>query len=173
MKESTSFKDVVKRVLVTEKPVVKTPLPTPKKKHRSKYIEEAIGTYDSSNYSPGNLTPASNKGGWATGMPPFSKYTTDKESGQVDMRDIGKAESIKAKDVQRAPYPLETVLDFIAHSGEDLNNAKGLIEVSLRKNDVSLTPEQKNVLKNIWQILSSSLGNIVKAAKSIGTIKLS
>ena len=166
MNESNSFKDAVKRILVSERKKVK-PIPKPKRKHTSNYVSEAMGGKG----MPGSITPASYAGG-STGMPPFSKATTDTSTGGVDMRDIGKDEDKKAKSTSRKPYPLETVIDFIAHSGEDLQNAQGMIEVSLRKNDVSLTEEQKKVLKDVQQTISSSLGNICKAAKSLNSINL-
>jgi hypothetical protein len=167
MNESNSFKDAVKRVLTTEKKKP-APIPKPKKKKTSSYVSEALN----SNSMPDTITPSSYAGG-VKGMPPFAKYTTNTEAGSVDMRDIGKAEDDKAKSVQRKPYPLEKVLNFIATSGESLQNAQSMIEISLRKNDVSLTPEQKKRLQDTQQTIKSSLGNISKAAKTINSINLS
>jgi len=164
--ESNSFKDAVKRVLTTEKKKVVF-IPTPKKKKRSSYVSEALN----SNSMPDTITPASYSGG-PKGMPPFAKYTTDSKTGAIDMRDIGREEDFKAKAEGRKPYPLETVLDFIASSGEALQTAQAIIETSLRKNDVSLTPAQKKLLKEIEQTIKSSLGNISKAAMSINTITI-
>ena len=164
--ESNSFKDAVRKVLTTEKKKVVS-IPTPKKKKRSSYVSEALN----SNSMPNSITPASYAGG-PKGMPPFAKYTTDTKKGSIDMLDIGREEDYKAKSTNRKPYPLETVLDFIASSGDALQNAQSIIETSLRKNDVSLTPVQKGLLKDIEQTIKSSLGNISKAAMAINTINI-
>jgi len=161
MKESISFQDALKRVLVPEQK--KKVVPKPIRKKRSNYVSEAMGTS-----SPTTTT----QNGSGQGLPPFSKASADNKQAGIDMRDIGKEEDKLAKSHGKMPYPLETVLDFIAHSGEDLQNAQRMIETSLRKNDVSLTPEQKKVLKDAEQTIKSSLGNIGKAAKSINSIKL-
>jgi len=164
MNESNSFQDVLRRVLVPEKKVV--PTPKPKRKVRSAYVSEAMGTS-----SPTNVT-ASTQAGGAQGLPPFSKASADSRSSSIDMRDIGRDEDRKAKEHKGKPYPLDTIMDLIAHSGEDLTNAKTMIEISLSKNNVSLTPEQKNILKDAHQTIKSSLGNIGKAAKSINSITI-
>ena len=88
----------------------------------------------------------------------------------IDMRDIGKQEDVLAKSGKNLPYPLDTVVDFIAKAGANLINAQGLIETSLRKNDVSLPKGQKKVLKDANQNIKSSLGNVERAAKAIKTI---
>lgn len=168
MKESNSFQDVLKQVLVPEKKI--TPVPKPKRKKRSNYVSEAIHGGNTS--SPTSVSVQGARLGGTQGMPPFSKYTADTTSGHIDMRDIGKAEDDKAKSNNRKPYPLETVLDYIAHSGEDLQNAQSMIELSLKKN-ISLSDSQKETLKKIKQTLSSSLGNIGKAAKFLNSINLS
>ena len=161
MNESKSFQDALKRVLVPEQK--KKRIPKPIRKKRSNYVSEAMGTS-----SPTTTTQT----GGSQGLPPFSKASADSKQAGIDMRDIGKEEDKLAKNHGSRPYPLDTVLDFIAHSGEDLQNAQRMIETSLRKNDISLTPEQKKVLKDAEQNIKSSLGNIGKAAKSINTIKL-
>lgn len=167
MTQSNSFEDAVKRVLVTEKKKEKT-IPRPRRRVRKpSCISEALN----SNSMPNSITPASYSGG-PKGMPPFSKYTTDTERGSIDMRDIGRAEEEKARDHGIKPYPLDKVLDFIASSGEALKNAQSLIEMSLRKNGVSLSPEQKKMLQDAQQTVKSSLGNISRAAKSISSINL-
>jgi len=169
MKESTSFKDAVKRVLVSEDKKPKK-LPKAKKRCRSNYVAEAM--YKG---APGHVTPAaasSSQSGGSKGMPPFAKASADGTTASVDMRDIGKQEDNKAKSHGAMPYPLDTVLDFIAHSGEDLVNALSMIDMSLRKNNVSLTSDQKELLKAAQQTLSSSKGNLSKAAKAINSIKL-
>jgi hypothetical protein len=161
---SNSFQDALKKVLVPEKKVAK-PLPKLKKvKKRSNYVSEAMN----SSSSPTTTTATA---GGAAGMPPFSKYSTDANAGSVDMRDIGKQEDYKAKDNNKKPYPLETVLDFIAHSGEDLQNAHNLVIQALKINPM-ITDEQKKVLKDAQQAISSSLGNVDKSAKLINSIEI-
>jgi hypothetical protein len=160
MQESNSFKDALKRVLVPEEKVA--PVPTVKRKKAKKsYVAEAIGTL-----SPTSTT----QNGAAQGLPPFSRASADHKHSGIDMRDIGKEEDKISKDHGKAPYPLETVLDFIAHSGEDLQNAQNLVDSALRKNNVSLTTEQQKVLRHALQAIKSSLGNIDKAASWITSI---
>jgi len=152
MLEKSTFQDFVKDVLVTEVKV-KKPSVTPKKKQRSSYVSEAMGE---GNDMPGAIT----------------KHSTDGVIGSVDMRDIGKQEDDKAKSTSTKPYPLSTVLDFIAQSGENLQNAQSMVEISLSKNNVTLSSAQKKVLKDVQQTIKSSLGNICKAAKAINSITL-
>lgn len=166
MNECNSFEEAVKRVLVIEKKPYKIPLKI-KRKRACTYVSEAMGNTN----VPGAITPASYAGG-IKGIPPFSKASTDDNVSSIDMRDIGREESRVAKSTNRKPYPLETIIDFIASSGESLRNAQSMIQTSLKKNNVSLTQEQKKVLEDAQQNISTSLGNICKAAKSINTINI-
>ena len=161
MKESKSFQDALKRVLVPEQK--KKPVPKPIRKKRSNYVSEAMGTS-----SPTTTT----QNGAAQGLPPFSKASADNKQAGVDMRDIGNIESAKAKDHTNKPFPLNHVMDLIAHSGEDLQQAQSMLELTLKKNNVSVSDEQKKILQGAYQALKSSLGNIVKAAQSIDTVNI-
>jgi hypothetical protein len=169
MTDRNSFQDFLKEVLVTEKKVVKK---TPKAKKpvkkikRTKYVSEALA----GNSMPGSVSPAGNSGG-STGLPPFSKASTDHNIASVDMRDIGKDEENFAKSVKNVPYPLNGTLEFIAQSGQSLQNAQFKIESALKRNS-TLTPTQKEELREIQQTIKSSLGNISKAAKALSTITL-
>jgi|GEM_PF-5886156 len=168
MSISNSFEDVLKQVLVTEKKKVSRPIPKPVRKQKKPcYVSEALNA----NSMPNTMTPAGYAGG-PRGMPPFSKYTTDAHTGSIDMRDIGKMEDEFAKSSTNKPYPLNTVLDFIATSGEALKNAQSMLEMSMRKNDVTLTTEHKKMIKDAQQSIKSSLGNISRAAKWIDSINL-
>ena len=170
MNESNSFKDAVKKVLTSEQKA-KKPLPKAKKRKVKKtYVEEAMGGIGGSKMSPSAITPAYTGG--SKGLPPFSKASQDREANAIDMRDIGKEEDSKAKDHGNKPYPLDTVLDFVAQSGEFLQKAQSMIDSSLRKNNVTLKEEQKEILKATEQAIKSSLGNIEKAAKAINSIEL-
>lgn len=169
MKESNSFEDAVKKTLIKESKKVKSTKITlkPKKKVKSNYVSEAMGYTGAST----NISPISYSGGSGS-MPPFSKANTNDRASSIDMRDIGKEESRVAKLNNKKPYPLETIIDFIASSGESLQNAKSLLKIALKKNNISLTDEQIRVLKVAQQAISTSLGNIVKAAKSIDSVNL-
>ena len=158
MKESNSFQDALKRVLIPEEQV--KAIPKPKKKKTSNYVSEAMGTS-----SPSSIT----QGG---GLQGFSSPGDEGGRTGIDLRDIGNEESKKAKAHGSKPYPLDTVLDHIAKSGESLQNAQSIIDISIRKNDVALTPEQKEVLKKVQKTIASSLGNISKAAMSVDSITL-
>lgn len=168
MSISNSFEDVLKKVLVTEKKKVERPIPHPvRKKKKPTYVSEALN----SNSMPNTMTPAGYAGG-PRGMPPFSKYTTDAQTGSIDMRDIGKQDEDFAKSHKSRPYPLDTVLDYIANSGQALKSAQSMIETTLRKNDVTLKPEQVKVLEDALQSMRASYGNISRAAKAINSITL-
>lgn len=162
MKESNSFEDVVKKVLTTEKKRPTKAIKPKRKQCKINYVEEAIG---------GAAAGANSTSAGTDGMGGFSKASSDGSTASIDMRDIGKEEDSKAKSHTNKPYPLETVLDFIAQSGEELQNAQDLIHTSLKKN-VSLSDEQKTRLKAAQQTISSSLGNIAKAAKVINSITI-
>ena len=167
MKESNSFEAAVKKVLVTEKKVAKKPI-VPKKKRKSTYVSEAMAGHSSGGSSmPANIT----QGGGSSGMPPFAKANGPR-TASIDMRDIGKEEDRIAKSHGNKPYPLDTVLDFIANSGDLLQQAQQLVEIALRKNNVSLTSEQKKVLTKATSAISGGLGNINKSAKLLDSINL-
>ena len=167
MSESKSFEDIVKRVLVPESKKPAKPSPEPKKKERSEYVSEALN----SNSMPDTMTPAGYAGG-PKGMPPFSKYTTDAGNTSVDMLDIGNQEDKFAKSESGKPYPLNHVLDQIANSGEFIQNAESMLDMCLKKNNITLTKEQKKELTNTHNVLKSVIGNINKAAQVINNIKI-
>lgn len=171
MKESKSFEDALKRILVPEKKEVKK-VPVPKRKRKSTYVAEAMGGRGQA--MPGNATPAkaSSGTGGGGGIAPFAKANDNNGTASIDMRDIGKIEDVKAKDHTNKPYPLNMVMDLIANSGESLQNAQSILELALKKNNVSISKEQKKLLQGAHQALKSSLGNIVKAAQSIDVINI-
>lgn len=167
MKESNSFEEALKRVLIPEKAPQK-PLPkATRKRRKSNYVSEAIG----SSQSMPSIVSRSSDGG-SNGMPPFSRYSSDMEGGQIDMRDIGKEENDKAKSVKAKPYPLETAIDHVSASGDNLQKAESLVYQTI-KNNPTLSKKNIEILKQVHQTIKSSLGNISKAAKVIDSITLS
>lgn len=170
MKESNSFEDVVKRVLVEKKkPAKEIKI---KKKQRSKYVSEAMaGSRMGGTGMPSSVSKNTTAGG-AKGMPPFAQATADRSATSIDMRDIGKEEDRIAKSHGTKPYPLNTTLDYIVDSGDSLFNAYKSIEIALNKNNVTLSKEQKEVLKQAKEAIDSSVGNIKKATFLINSISL-
>ena len=154
--QSSNFEEVVKSVLVSEEKKDKQLKPNSKN-----IVKEATGG------APGNLSVSRGSRG---NMPPFSAYSDDQlqNRGAVDMMDIDSAQDSDAPS--RAPYPLETVIDFISKSYQSLVSAEELIH-GANKNPV-LSEIQLKALKSIQDKIKSAMGNIKASVDMVRKISI-
>ena len=107
------------------------------------------------------------------GLPPFARHSTSSNNAGIDMRDISKMDSDFMKSTShKRPYPLDVVMDYIAKSGQYLQDVDELVKTTLDYNKISLKRAELDYLKKAKQCVKTSLGNINKAAKYINTIKV-